>query len=647
MASGESKGVLNKQKIFIPLTIDKRFWNKDMPNVFLNKVYEAQIEPEDNEIQYTTLQTYYTYAKDEKFQDFCSRLIVALGEVLNQYHGLNESNRFWRAMLWLWVQEYAASIKFKIEQFNNLQKAYPPEKYIYCSYARKHEDPYQFLSRNDPRYVVADEEYHFATYSWMAENFFDFHIEKKVVQKADKNEQKKEIEPKIVTSLIYTILRDVFLEVRKIALFSLKIIAPSQARVGLWHAATGSLGGIRWFLKSHGAIQEISIPIAQHDYKIDDLFRKALPKILKDKTSAHEEEQLILDFLPYALPSFFIEKFKKQYNAANDYLSKHKNMVVIFTLTSMLESSAGKICELLLQKRGGKVIGQQHGGDYQVTPTVDVKLREREWNDAFYYWGKGALAYRSDEFPTCKISYGPSSKFDRRSFIFLRGWVKLAEKLFSKGADTAKWFLFVGTSVDSYPKYYTYGNLDNEKEEYIQCKLQFLSLLSNDSRAKIIVREYPTDYGWHMSKKIKAKFPKLRISNGESFDKMLSGCSLYIADHLATTWLEAIYFGKPLIVLLPDHEISIHNATIYRKEEKEYIEMLENIGVIIHSPKEAAKLVNFLAEHGVTEWWMDEERQRVMRLVRERWTTKIKDEEMDAWWYRELMTQAELVESGR
>lgn len=625
-------GISKKQKIFIPFTIDKRFWNKDMPNVFLNKVYEAQIEPGDKDIQYTTLQTYYTYAKDERFQDFCDRFIEALGEALNQYHGLNESNRFWRAMLWFWVQEYAGSMQFKIEQFKNLQKTYPPEQYTYCSYAKKLNDPYQFLSRNDARYVVDDEEYHFATYFWMAENIFDFHVENQDIQNQDI--QNNEMKSKKGVPAIYEMVRNAFVCFIKSVMSTICTIYPSQARVGLYQANYGGWRTLlKWFLRSRGAIQEISLPIEQHDYKIDNLFRESLPKILNDKTNASEEEHIILEFLPYAFPPFFIEQFKNEYNAAIDYLREHKNVVVIYTLISMLESSAGKICELLLQKRGGKVIGQQHGGTYQVTTNEQEQGLELEWNDMFYYWGKSALTYHIAEFPNCKIMYGPTYKLSRSKPIMFFGK--------KRSSLSTGHFLFVGTALEAYPRAYTYGDVDGEKWEYIQRKIRFLSALSEMARQKMIVREFPTQYGWHMPEIIKEKVSEVQISVQENFDDLLSGCALFISDNLATPWMEAIFFEKPVIFLLFPYEISIQNNK-FREEEKKYFKMLEEVGVIIHSPEEAADLVSRLGVNGVTDWWMDEKRQSVMKVVRERWTTKVDD--IDDWWYCELMAQAEKIE---
>ena len=126
------ESISGKQKVFVPFTVDKRFWDKTVPIVFFNKVYEEQVEDKE-EIQFTTLVTSYTYKNDDRFQRFCIKLTEALGMILNRYHGLNESNLFWRKLLYLWIVDYATGVRFKIEQFNHLEREYPKDEYLYCS----------------------------------------------------------------------------------------------------------------------------------------------------------------------------------------------------------------------------------------------------------------------------------------------------------------------------------------------------------------------------------------------------------------------------------------------------------------------------------------------------------------------------------
>lgn len=630
----DSKGTTGKQGIFVPFTLNKRYWNTNMPIVFLDKVYEVQLDEGDKDVACTTLTTFYTYRDDERFQKFCKDLVDVLGEILNCYNGLNESNDFWQKLLYHWVVAYSSGIRFKIEQFNNFIRRYPVDKYSYFSFGKATWSNFLSLDATTLIGVLnADEEYHFFSYSWLAAKYFGFQVEKRDIGDFEGTEKKG-----LFSFGLFGGARKLFIRTLSSMEWILIKAFSSRLRVGVCGAECGLLSSVKWFLWSHGAIQKVAISLPKKEHKIDKVFRNALTAKIIEKMNANEEERMILDFLPKVFPKFYLEDFKALYDEANCFIERHPHLVLVYTLTGMLRDSLGKICMLLLQKRGGKVVGQQHGGGYQLTTNSEKINRELELNDIFYFWGESALSYTIEEFPDCRISFAPSHKLEKD------GLRTFCAKLFSKmRMSAAENILFVGTAIEAYPRSYHQGNSTAEAMEYMERKMQFLSMLSDNAKRMTVVREYPVDYGWHMKKRIEDEIPGIRISSREPFDTILRDCSLFISDHLSTTWKEALYWEKPVILLLFDHEISIQPYR-FRKEEKPYIDMLAEVGIIIYSPAEAATLVNRLVENGVMNWWLDEERQRVIRLVKKRWTTKV--DNIDVWWYHELMVQAEKVEKG-
>lgn len=624
-----------KEKVFVPFTLDKRFWNKKIPNVFLDKVYEEQIE-KGEEIRFTTMLTSYTYKNDKNFQDYCTKVTDALGKILNRYHGVNESNRFWEKMLYLWIVDYSASIRFKIEQLNNFVRGYPEKRYSYYSCAKKNwkEIGFQSVEVERIRGIFWEEEYHYISYLWLAQNYYDFQFEEKSVEGSVQSGKR-------VSLGISKYINNLCKFFRRMARSLVgRALPASRLRVGIYKdmVSIGRLSAWKWLFWSFGAIQKIIIPPVKNTGRIDICFRESLTDEILNYITVNEEEKMILEFLPKVLPSFFVEDFKAHYNVARQYLSEHPNLKLIHTMAAMMFNSTEKICMLLLQERGGKIIGQQHGGTYQVA-IDDYEIFsefEFELDDIFYYWGKSALLYKMDNVSNCEISFAPSYRlkgYGKRS-LFLEIFAQTRNPM-------VEYILFTGTALFAYPRSSDYGNITTEKEEYMERKMRFLSNLSDEARRMTIVREYPHDYGWHMGKKIKMEFPMMRISTRELFDDVLKNCCLFISDHLATTWIQALYAEKPVIFLLFDHEISIQIYK-FRKEEKSYIDMLAEVGIIIYSPEDAARLVNYLVKNGIKKWWMDEERQRVVRLVKERWTTKVDD--IDKWWCRELMTRVKDME---
>ncbi len=600
---------VGKRQIFLPFTIDKRFWNMGMKNVFLNKVYERQIAGHDIDIQYDTLLTWHD-RNDQQCKPFISRLVNALGKLLNQYHRLDESTEFWQKMLFFWVKEYVCSVRFKIDQLDNLKENYSPEDYSYYTYAsRLWKTVDLYALEGDHNQIFFEETFHFISYLWLAEKYYDVHIEE-----IDANI--KEMESKHIQAIGYkSVLRSL-----RDGLMKCATIFPSRMRIGTFQAQEGRWSWLKWYIWSKGVIQRVVISPNKCNSTVDRNFRDCLKENLLKEVAINEKEERILEFLPKVFPRFFVEDFRVLYDAAGEYLDKHPRLSLIFTSTGMVGKSVQKICMLLLQKRGGKVLGQQHGGAYNVIRRPIDYLHELELNDVFYFWGRAVP--RSVKMMHT-ISYAPSWKLEQHNIL--------------KGLNpVSEFLLYVTTEPDSYPRSFYYGFVDKEFEEYLELGLYFLVALRKEIRGQICFRPYPRDFGWHMSKQLCDTFPEIRVNSRTRFEKLLKQCSLFIVDHISTTWIEALFINKPMIVFTTQHSsVTDHE---FWDNEKPYFDMLEEVGIVFYSPEKAAAQVNRIMDEGIINWWMDHKRQQVLQVLRERWTIKV--ENIDKWWYHELMSQA-------
>lgn len=604
------------QALFVPFTIDRQFWNQELPNVFLNQAYEAQIEDGEH-YPYTTLLT--AYSDSERLQKFWLDLTHVLGNILNQYHGLDESMEFWEKLLSSWVRDYVYSIWFKIEQFTNLMTHYPLDAYSFHTYAFENWEEYDLLPFDDAyNGFIFNEQYHFISYLWLAKKFFHVRVKEiscdEIEHAPDTTGNRLDLSP--------SMMRRCKAKMKK---YLFENVLSSRMEIGLFEAQQGTNSWKKWLLWSRGKICPMEVPKADFSAKVDKIFRGSMTERLVEELSANEEERMILDFLGKVLPKFFVEDFMDSYVVAENYLSHHPNLSVIFTSTSSLRHNTEKIVMVLLQKRGGRVLGQQHGGLYQMTDAFLFML-ERQMNDCFYVWGKtGRLAFG---FPQCKIAYAPCYKLA----------VYDAHK--GRKADfCSRYILYTGTAVRPYPRafslmYSCEKKIDEQNVKYISRKMKFLSSLTNDARAKILVRDYPIDYGWHVTKKLQTAYPNLRISTQGEFKEFIEGCLLYVVDHLSTTWLEALYLNKPMIVFVSKENYPFYSVL---PDEQPYFDMLEEVGILFYSPEAAAEQVNRILLDGVTEWWMDERRQGIVRQLQARWASR--EDDIDAWWFAELSRQ--------
>ena len=604
------------QKIFVPFTKDKRFWSTNIPMVFLNKAYEEQIDSKDDRFQYDTLSVCFHYAKDQKFQLFKQKLVYALGKVLNEYHGVNEDTLFWNKLLIVWMDYYTCGIQAKIEQLNYLKEKYPRESYHFCTYASHMWKQFDFLPIGDDWVLpILSERYHFFSSLWLAERYYDFQIEELPFDLCESNMGDKSEGTKSFRECVGDYKEKIFNMI-------FRVIPSSRMQVGIYNIQTARMTLLKWFLKSVGLIRPLRIQHNSHKIELDLDFRNSLNEKIMMQLSVTKEEEAIIDLLPRVLPRFYIEDFKNEYIAASHYLDTHPDLRIIFTGSGTVNNSLEKISMVLLQERGGKVLGQQHGGNYQISKVPLRLTHELFLNDMFYFWGRAALDLKCDG---CVISYGPAYKLEQYSSL---------EK------KRSNYILFAGTSVDVYGVVPTQvGILDEEREEYITRQMRFFSLLDDVVMSKMMLREF-NDLGWHVGEKVKEAFPMIKLSSilESDFSELLVEASFIIVDHIGTVWIEALFCNKPMIMMLLDDTYSIADLEFIEKE-KEFFDMLETVGIVFYAVEEAALQMNRIMQQGINEWWLDEKRQEVVKLVRERWAMEV--DNIDDWWYQELMVQSQ------
>ena len=143
-----------------------------------------------------------------------------------------------------------------------------------------------------------------------------------------------------------------------------------------------------------------------------------------------------------------------------------------------------------------------------------------------------------------------------------------------------------------------------------------------------------------MGEKVKEAFPMIKLSSilESDFSELLVEASFIIVDHIGTVWIEALFCNKPMIMMLLDDTYSIADLEFIEKE-KEFFDMLETVGIVFYAVEEAALQMNRIMQQGINEWWLDEKRQEVVKLVRERWAMEV--DNIDDWWYQELMVQSQ------
>jgi|GEM_PF-4157898 len=139
-----------------------------------------------------------------------------------------------------------------------------------------------------------------------------------------------------------------------------------------------------------------------------------------------------------------------------------------------------------------------------------------------------------------------------------------------------------------------------------QNALQFLKSLP--FQKEILIRIHPKDSsGWGLEERLKNEGLECDFDPGSlSFKERLNSTSLYLSNHLGTSFLETMAANLPSVIFL-DHRIYS-----FREHCEELIKPLEKAGVIFWDPLQASAHVEKVGMNP-GNWWEQEPLQRARR----------------------------------
>ena len=612
------------QKVFLPLTINRKLWDHGSTMIFLNQVYCEQLdEAERLSLRYDVCDSPLP-VKDQDFQDRIKAIAACIGRVLSEHGSICEDRGYWEKLFFRWLLYIVYDIQVKRLQFEALKKNYPDQTFY--THTKK-----EFLEKDffegDVQSLWEDD-YHLWLYTYMAKEYFGVHVIPVEVEDQTVDSPEEKEKDKGFLRPIFRKMKKVFTEsprhtLRRGMSYYYRTFSRDKAEVLYYGLDISSDTSITWLIGSSGKIQPFTLASRQINASISPTLRRKLTLALGRLGTV---SPVIADIIGRTLPKLYLEEYEYHHVRNMSLLKQYRRLKVVFSLTGILSSCPETIFSLLAQKRGVKVIGLQHGGDYEV---INGILDQEEYlNDVFYSWsGKETRPCST----ICEILSAPSYKFNR--YRCMQGG--------------GKYVLFVGTSLFMYPRYDEYKGEDVFKIRYIRRQMEFFSALEQDSRNDLYVKEYYVDSGWHILSTMEKAFPLLKfigrnkiapnygvvdiIDRNTSFAEALMGCKLMICDHLSTTWREALYLNKPFLMLLDRETWS------FREEALESVRLMESVGIILYDCEEAATLLNRI--HGdVSGWWNEPERQAVIKRIRKNYLFEVED--IDGWWMRELLRQA-------
>jgi putative transferase (TIGR04331 family) len=272
-------------------------------------------------------------------------------------------------------------------------------------------------------------------------------------------------------------------------------------------------------------------------------------------------------------------------------ISKLENIPLLGSAVGFYANEEYKILASRVIENGNKIIGFQHGGNYnfQKNELISYEYFETLNADKFYRWREKSLS--GEYLSTAKLGISSVYKEARKSSV------------------TNANILFVSQRFTRFIYRYEDDNADNYIEKFIAQQNFYLNLSKNISK-NFLLRSYPVDCDWRYKERwIDFTGGEIRFDPNAQFYQSLVLCRIYVSDHICTTWLEAFYCDVPVILFF---DLEQYFAV---DEVKRLFEELQAVGIFHPTAESAAAFLNEKYEN-IEKWWQMPETKAASDKVR-------------------------------
>ena len=283
--------------------------------------------------------------------------------------------------------------------------------------------------------------------------------------------------------------------------------------------------------------------------------------------------ELVRTLMPLYIPITLLEGLK-DYRTAALAISLPRPRAV-YSANALHGNLTWKLLAAEWRQEGTQLLYHQHGGGYGLEPMLAVEEYEIRNSDRFYSWG-----WQRESSAVYPLSPAmPSVRHNPRS----------------------KQILLNCLDLPTVPYRLMFTPMPGTIETMHRHTCEFLRELPD--RRNLIIRPYPIDYGWGAVNMMRSVAPETRFDSHSSKSfSLFSASRLVVHNYLGTAWLETLGLGIPTICFY-DPTVYIH-----RKEAQVSIIALQNVGILHHSGKDAARFVAHLG-NDIEGWWQKPEVQ--------------------------------------
>lgn len=520
--------------------------------------------------------------KDKCTNYYYNRMMEATADLLNAYHGVNESMAYWELVLGKWMCTFTRTYFAIYWRFVQALKRHP-NVYV-TTYAEQTLEELgsrvlkKIIAKDKTIYCCEDDPLirtHFQKYvqfSQMAAGlaqYYDFTIKKdeSVYEFAEERRsmksaaaEKSSMRKRCFRNLLY---RWVLVRGQYFEGYGIDDFIKCSGRY---------IAGYPDYINSYTTISQYDV--AERD--------KLKPHI----KGADEFENILLVILTKELPVSVVEDYKNIIACAQQNLHRPPKFVNL----SLLAEGHQMVFFGEWKKKGTKFARVEHSLPEGMMKDVDSR---EKGVDYYYMWQKGLDCGKYRGMPSFKSHIDMELAGDCKNILWCSA-NEAADSFFSDGVPV-RW---------NDPKEYMTVWIDKLKYELKSCLLY----RDRDSGGWGVADFYKTRYPWlQVDNQLK---PGASESMWATFSERCKKSRMVVCEICSTGVVgETISINKPLIIIDPE---VYERKEYYQEGIYEILEEMENIGILYTDPAAAAEFVNEQYET-IEEWWADETRQNFVK----------------------------------
>lgn len=560
--------MLNKKNNLVATAIKETF-DKTNHNYLLGDWCRKVIDESDEKYSIKLIHKHHWSDKSKMDKDmdyletFISRLIIELGNQLNNIHVIRERSFFWEIVLRPWLFSIVPQIYDRWEICRSFFHEFNQIKFEF-SFTEEKETSNLFSSQSYRKAQYEDYWNQSIFSKIIEENYLDRIIKKKVIKKSKIEREKLNfnirdilyfplsfIDTKLINqnSIIFDTKQTNFLNYLKLSK-KLKIFPITSYN----------------FFKR----LEKKINISSETENIKKKLIINLEKKFNDKFEKFCLSQIVEEFPEVLLGSF---------NFTRELIKKivNEKKKIIVSNSDIFLSDVYRIWVATMCSKNSKLVINTHGG---FIPEKYVNYNIQKFANKHITWHSLNLNDNEIQLTPLKLLGLKKRKIDKKYLSIID--IELSRYQFRMNA--------IPTPSEIQLEYNILYNFIKNLEPKIKNKIKYRVM---------------QNFGWNFKKKFEKKFGKNKIDNSKNLNELISYSKILLHKYPSTPFTESIYLDTPSVLLYRKDSWRFNPAYDYM------IKKLENSKILFYDPLKLSEHLNDIWEN-VDNWWNSKEVQKTL-----------------------------------